>query len=177
MQSEPNTAQTPFRIDVADRVKRLPPYLFGKINALKYQKRRAGVDVIDLGMGNPTDVPDPLVIEKLCELHARNRGFTTAFISAFPHAVDLAAGREHALASLAELARRAKESGQLRPDFVLDDLILMFMASSGIRAASPAAAVAASRRFAALAIQAFQAAAQAAPLPPVPQLALPALIA
>jgi alanine-synthesizing transaminase len=67
MQSEPNTAQAPFHIDVADRVKRLPPYLFGKINALKYQKRRAGVDVIDLGMGNPTDVPDPTVIEKLCE--------------------------------------------------------------------------------------------------------------
>jgi alanine-synthesizing transaminase len=67
MQSEPNTSQAPFRIDVADRVKRLPPYLFGKINSLKYQKRRAGIDVIDLGMGNPTDVPSPLVIEKLCE--------------------------------------------------------------------------------------------------------------
>src|SRR5260370_33472913 len=67
MQSEPNTSQDPFRIDVADRVKRLPPYLFGKINDLKYRKRRAGVDVIDLGMGNPTDVPDPGVIEKLCE--------------------------------------------------------------------------------------------------------------
>src|SRR3954470_13426414 len=67
MQSEPNTAQSPFHIDVADRVKRLPPYLFGKINELKYRKRRAGVDIIDLGMGNPTDVPDPLVIDKLCE--------------------------------------------------------------------------------------------------------------
>src|SRR5207237_5836703 len=67
MQSEPNTLQAPFRIDVADRVKRLPPYLFGKINELKYRKRRAGVDVIDLGMGNPTDVPEPLVVEKLCE--------------------------------------------------------------------------------------------------------------
>ena len=67
MQSEPNTSQTPFRIDVADRVKRLPPYLFGKINALKHSKRRAGIDIIDLGMGNPTDVPDKLVIEKLCE--------------------------------------------------------------------------------------------------------------
>ncbi len=67
MQSEPNTSPAPFQIDVADRVKRLPPYLFGKINELKYKKRRAGVDVIDLGMGNPTDVPDPLVVEKLCE--------------------------------------------------------------------------------------------------------------
>src|SRR5438876_10706317 len=67
MQSEPNTSESPFRIDVAERVKRLPPYLFGKINELKYRKRRAGVDVIDLGMGNPTDVPEPLVVEKLCE--------------------------------------------------------------------------------------------------------------
>jgi alanine-synthesizing transaminase len=67
MQSEPNTEQSPFHIDVADRVKRLPPYLFGKINDLKYRKRRAGVDVIDLGMGNPTDVPDPIVIDKMCE--------------------------------------------------------------------------------------------------------------
>jgi alanine-synthesizing transaminase len=67
MQSEPNTNPAPFQIDVADRVKRLPPYLFGKINELKYRKRRAGIDVIDLGMGNPTDVPEPLVIEKLCE--------------------------------------------------------------------------------------------------------------
>src|SRR2546425_5495293 len=67
MQSEPNTNPAPFRIDVADRVKRLPPYLFGKINDLKYRKRQAGIDVIDLGMGNPTDVPDPLVIDKLCE--------------------------------------------------------------------------------------------------------------
>jgi alanine-synthesizing transaminase len=67
MQSEPNTPEQPFAINVAERVKRLPPYLFGKINALKYSKRRAGIDVIDLGMGNPTDVPEPLVIDKLCE--------------------------------------------------------------------------------------------------------------
>jgi alanine-synthesizing transaminase len=67
MQSEPNTPQAPFQIDVADRVKRLPPYLFGKINSLKYQKRRAGIDVIDLGMGNPSDVPDPMIVDKLCE--------------------------------------------------------------------------------------------------------------
>ena len=61
MQSEPNIGQSPFQINVAERVKRLPPYLFGKINDLKYRKRRAGVDIIDLGMGNPTDVPDPSV--------------------------------------------------------------------------------------------------------------------
>src|ERR1700687_513473 len=67
MQSEPNTPSEPFHIDVADRVKRLPPYLLAKINDLKYRKRRAGIDVIDLGMGNPTDPPESWVIDKLCE--------------------------------------------------------------------------------------------------------------
>jgi len=57
----------PFRIPVAERVKRLPPYLFGKINKLKHEQRVADVDVIDLGMGNPTDPPDPLISDKLAE--------------------------------------------------------------------------------------------------------------
>ena len=56
-----------FNIEVASRVKRLPPYLFAKINQLMYQKRRAGLDVIDLGMGNPNDAPDPLIVSKLAE--------------------------------------------------------------------------------------------------------------
>ncbi|KAA1257926.1 Glutamate-pyruvate aminotransferase AlaC [Rubripirellula obstinata] len=55
----------PFEVQFATRVNRLPPYMFGRINNSLYQKRRAGDDVIDLGMGNPSDPPDPLVIEKL----------------------------------------------------------------------------------------------------------------
>lgn len=111
-----------------------------------------------------------LVIEKICELHARNRGFTAAFMSTYPDAIDFAAGREYALTSIAELARRAKQAGRLRPDFVLDDLILILMANSGIHAPAPAAAVTASRRFAALAIKALHADPEAAPLPPAAQL-------
>src|ERR1700744_5935187 len=57
----------PFKIRLAERMNRLPPYLFGRINALLYKKRRAGDDVIDLGMGNPTDPPQEQVIEKLVE--------------------------------------------------------------------------------------------------------------
>ncbi len=56
-----------FDLEVAPRVRGLPPYLFGKINELKYRKRRAGIDVIDLGMGNPTDPPEEWVVDKLCE--------------------------------------------------------------------------------------------------------------
>ena len=34
---------------------------------LKHRKRQEGIDIIDLGMGNPTDVPNPMIIDKLCE--------------------------------------------------------------------------------------------------------------
>ena len=55
-----------------------------------------------------------------------------------------------------ELIRRAKQTGRLRHDVVLNDLILMITAAGGILETAPAARVAASRRFAALMIQAFQ---------------------
>jgi alanine-synthesizing transaminase len=56
-----------YSIDVSDRLRRLPPYLFGKLNQIKSEKRREGYDIIDLGMGNPSDpTPEPIV-DKLCE--------------------------------------------------------------------------------------------------------------
>jgi alanine-synthesizing transaminase len=69
-----------FTVQVADRVKRLPPYLFGKINELKYRMRKQGADIIDLGMGNPRDVPDPMVIDKLCEAarDEKNHGYSVS---------------------------------------------------------------------------------------------------
>ena len=68
----------PFDIQVATRLSRLPPYMFGQINQLLYEKRRAGNDVIDLGMGNPSDAPEPLVVDKLVEAAAdpRNHGYS-----------------------------------------------------------------------------------------------------
>ncbi len=51
----------------SQRIKRLPPYLFGRLNALKHQKRQQDIDIIDLGMGNPTDSAPQPVIEKLCQ--------------------------------------------------------------------------------------------------------------
>jgi alanine-synthesizing transaminase len=77
---EPITHDAPFTIEVAERVRRLPPYLFAEINKLMYEKRRAGGDVIDLGMGNPTDPPQDLVIEKLAEAarDPKNHGYAPA---------------------------------------------------------------------------------------------------
>ncbi|MEM6798499.1 MAG: aminotransferase class I/II-fold pyridoxal phosphate-dependent enzyme [Planctomycetota bacterium] len=59
--------EPPFEVEVAQRVTRLPPYLFGRINKMIYDKRVAGDDVIELGMGNPSDPPEQLVIDKLGE--------------------------------------------------------------------------------------------------------------
>ncbi|WP_433624108.1 TetR/AcrR family transcriptional regulator [Nocardia sp. CA-120079] len=127
--------------------------------------------IVDEGLADP----DPwhgfcLAIEKLCELQARDHGFTAAFMSAYPHALDFAAIRTSSLTGAAELIRRAKDTGRLRPDIVLDDLILMIMANNGIQASTPSARIAASRRFAGLMIQAFQASLASSPLPPVPRL-------
>ncbi|MFJ4849530.1 TetR/AcrR family transcriptional regulator [Streptomyces sp. NPDC088733] len=128
--------------------------------------------IVDEGSADP----DPwrglcLVIERTCELHARDRGFTQAFLSSFPGAVDAAASREYTVTAVASLAQRAQAAGRLRPDFVLDDLIVILMANQGIHAASATTQVAASRRFAALAIQALEARPGQAPLPPAVRLA------
>ena len=49
------------------RINALPPYVFAIMDALKIEARRAGVDVIDLGFGNP-DVPSPdVAVDKLAE--------------------------------------------------------------------------------------------------------------
>ncbi|MEJ2702464.1 MAG: aminotransferase class I/II-fold pyridoxal phosphate-dependent enzyme [Sedimentisphaerales bacterium] len=67
MLDTPHSQTSSDRIEPAQRIKRLPPYLFGRLNALKLAKRQAGVDIIDLGMGNPSDPTPQIVIDKLCE--------------------------------------------------------------------------------------------------------------
>ncbi len=53
------------------RINKLPPYVFAVINDMRDKARAAGIDIIDLGMGNP-DGPTPApVVEKLVEA-ARN---------------------------------------------------------------------------------------------------------
>ncbi len=55
------------------RIKRLPPYVFEQVNKIKAAERAKGVDIVDLGMGNP-DLPAPRhVIEKLIETAGKPR--------------------------------------------------------------------------------------------------------
>jgi alanine-synthesizing transaminase len=71
---------TPFKIQLADRLLKLPPYVLARVNALRDQKRRAGQDVIDLGMGNPSEPPQDIVIDKLNEAarDPNNHGYSKA---------------------------------------------------------------------------------------------------
>ncbi|MEU9356197.1 helix-turn-helix domain-containing protein [Streptomyces griseoloalbus] len=131
---------------------------------------RACHAIVEEGLADP----DPWrgfrrVIEKTCELHIRSLGFTEAFMAAYPDAMDFATDRARMLGSVAELARRAQKTGDLRPDFVPDDLVLVLMAHRGIHTTSTATRQAASRRFAALMIQSFQTSPTRAPLPPAAQ--------
>ena len=50
------------------RIRRLPPYVFAEVNAMKAAARAEGRDIVDLGMGNPDGKPPQHVIDKLCEV-------------------------------------------------------------------------------------------------------------
>ncbi|MBI4606348.1 MAG: aminotransferase class I/II-fold pyridoxal phosphate-dependent enzyme [Planctomycetes bacterium] len=67
MEEKPTDSPADF-IRLSQRMSMLPPYLFGSINKLKDRKRREGVDVIDMAMGNPTDPTPQPIVDKLCEV-------------------------------------------------------------------------------------------------------------
>jgi len=49
------------------RLDRLPPYVSAKVNQIKMEARRAGKDIIDLGMGNPDLATPQHIVDKLVE--------------------------------------------------------------------------------------------------------------
>jgi len=54
-------------MEVAQRIKNLPPYLFAEIEKKVNQARAEGKEIIDLGIGDP-DIPTPsFIVERLCE--------------------------------------------------------------------------------------------------------------
>ncbi len=50
-----------------NKLNRLPPYILAEVIDLMKTARRAGRDIIDLGMGNPDLPTPPHVVEKICE--------------------------------------------------------------------------------------------------------------
>jgi alanine-synthesizing transaminase len=67
-------------IQPATRIERLPPYVLGKLKQLIYQRRKAGADVIDMNMGNPSDPAPDAVVDKIREavLDPRNSRYSVS---------------------------------------------------------------------------------------------------
>ncbi|MCX6686522.1 MAG: aminotransferase class I/II-fold pyridoxal phosphate-dependent enzyme, partial [Methanoregula sp.] len=55
----------------AARMSNLPPYLFARIDEMKAEQVKKGVDIIDLGVGDPDLATPPHIVESLCTA-ARN---------------------------------------------------------------------------------------------------------
>ncbi|MFJ4234292.1 TetR/AcrR family transcriptional regulator, partial [Cellulosimicrobium cellulans] len=111
------------------------------------------------------DDPDPwhafaTAIGRIVEMQLADRGFTSAFLRAFPDAVDLEGRRRRALTGFASLVRRAQEAGALRQDFDPNDLWLVLVASNAVIAESPRSAAVASRRLVRYLLDAFRAEAE-----------------
>ncbi|MEJ2293515.1 MAG: aminotransferase class I/II-fold pyridoxal phosphate-dependent enzyme [Candidatus Lokiarchaeota archaeon] len=53
------------KIEYAERVHRLPKYIFAAIEELKLQKRKEGIDMISLGIGDPDLLTPSLILDEL----------------------------------------------------------------------------------------------------------------
>ncbi len=70
--------------DFADRVKRLPPYLFAEMEKQINEKKAQGVDLISLSIGDP-DLPTPrFVIDALTEEAANTKNHNYSFSQGEP---------------------------------------------------------------------------------------------
>ncbi|MFD5026844.1 TetR/AcrR family transcriptional regulator [Streptomyces sp. NPDC058373] len=119
--------------------------------------------------------PDPWrgfrsLVEKVCAMQARDRGFTAAFLARFPGLLDHDGERDRAERSLVLLVRRAQEAGALRADFHPSDVVLVLLANNGLTGADERTSLAASRRLTAYLLESFRA---DPPTPGTPRAALP----
>ena len=62
------------------RIERLPPYVFNITAELKLAARRAGIDIVDMSMGNPDGATPPHIVAKLTETAQRpdTHGYSTS---------------------------------------------------------------------------------------------------
>jgi len=58
-------AESPKTFEMAERLRKLPPYLFAEIDKKKREARARGVDLIDMGIGDPDLPTPPHIIEAL----------------------------------------------------------------------------------------------------------------
>jgi LL-diaminopimelate aminotransferase len=72
------------KFEFADRVQRLPPYLFAEIERQIKEKKAAGVDLISLSIGDPDLPPPQFVIDALKEESANPKNHNYSFSQGEP---------------------------------------------------------------------------------------------
>ncbi len=105
--------------------------------------------------------PDPWdgfagLVRRICELQANDRGLSDLLSMTLPASQDVERLRAEAHAHVAELVCRAKAAGRLRPDFAVEDLLLVLIANAAVAHVTGPDAPDAWRRFVALILDAFQ---------------------
>lgn len=73
------------RFQLADRVKRLPSYLFAELEKTIEEKRREGVDIISLSIGDPDLPPPPFVLDALREESTNPKNHNYSFSQGEPY--------------------------------------------------------------------------------------------
>jgi len=72
------------KIEFADRVKRLPPYIFAELEKTIAEKKRQGIDLISLSIGDPDLPPSPFVLEELRNESSNPRNHNYSFSQGEP---------------------------------------------------------------------------------------------
>jgi LL-diaminopimelate aminotransferase len=71
-------------VEFADRIKRLPPYLFAEIEKQIKEKKAAGVDLISLSIGDPDLPPPKFVLDTLRDESADSKNHNYSFSQGEP---------------------------------------------------------------------------------------------
>ncbi|MBS7634016.1 aminotransferase class I/II-fold pyridoxal phosphate-dependent enzyme [Candidatus Bathyarchaeota archaeon] len=69
---------------IAERVKRLPPYLFAELEKIINEKKKQGADLISLSIGDPDLPPPPFILEALREESSNPKNHNYSFSQGEP---------------------------------------------------------------------------------------------
>ncbi len=103
--------------EFAERVKRLPPYLFAEIEKTMKQKKALGIDLISLSIGDPDLPPPPVVIDALKEESANLRN----------HNYSLSQGEPDFRQTVSEWCKK-----RFRVDLEQDEIIALLGSKEGL---------------------------------------------
>jgi hypothetical protein len=95
-------------------------------------------------------------VQQICELQADDRGLADLLSMTLPTDEHLERLRTCAETHVAELIERAKAAGELREDFVAQDLLLLLIANAGVIHVTGRDAPDGWRRFVALVLDAYR---------------------